>query len=78
MFSAFSHEYYMKAALSEAQQAAALDEIPVGAVVVCQNQIIARAHNQTERLTDVTAHAELLALTATSHHLGSKLLPQCT
>lgn len=78
MFSAFSHEYYMKAALSEAQQAAALDEIPVGAVVVCQNQIIARAHNQTERLTDVTAHAELLALTAASHHLGSKFLPQCT
>lgn len=78
MFSAFSHEYYMKAALQEAQRAAALDEIPVGAIVVCEQQIIARAHNQTERLTDVTAHAELLALTAASHHLGSKFLPQCT
>lgn len=78
MFSIFSHEYYMKEALKEAQKAALLDEIPVGAVVVCQQQIIARAHNLTEQLTDVTAHAEILAITAASNHLGSKFLKQCT
>jgi tRNA(adenine34) deaminase len=78
MFSVFSHEYYMKEALKEAEKAALLDEIPVGAVVVCQQQIIARAHNLTEQLTDVTAHAEILAITAASHHLGSKFLKQCS
>lgn len=78
MFSIFSHEYYMKEALKEAQKAALLDEIPVGAVVVCQQQIIARAHNLTEQLTDVTAHAEILALTAASNYLGSKFLKQCS
>ena len=78
MFSVFSHEYYMKEALKEAQKAALLDEIPVGAVVVCQQQIIARAHNLTEQLKDVTAHAEILAITAASHYLGSKFLKQCT
>lgn len=78
MFSVFSHEYYMKEALKEAQKAALLDEIPVGAVVVCQQQIIARAHNLTEQLKDVTAHAEILAITAASNYLGSKFLKQCT
>lgn len=78
MFSVFSHEYYMKEALKEAQKAALLDEIPVGAVVVCQQRIIARAHNRTEQLKDVTAHAEILALTAASNYLGSKFLKQCT
>lgn len=77
-FSIFSHEYYMKAALNEAEKAAQLDEIPVGAVVVCNQQIIAKAHNWTERLTDVTAHAEILALTAASKYLGNKYLQQCT
>ncbi|MCC7224887.1 MAG: nucleoside deaminase [Chitinophagales bacterium] len=72
------HAHFMRQALNEAQRAFEDDEIPVGAVVVCQNRIIARAHNQTERLTDVTAHAEMLALTAAAHHLGAKYLPDCT
>jgi len=72
------HAHFMRQALNEAQRAFEYDEIPVGAVVVCQNRIIARAHNQTERLTDVTAHAEMLALTAAAHHLGAKYLPDCT
>lgn len=55
-----------------------LGEVPVGAVVVCDNRIIARAHNQTEQLTDVTAHAEIMALTAASNYLGSKYLNDCT
>lgn len=70
--------YFMQQALREAERAFADDEIPVGAVLVCQNKIIARAHNQTERLTDVTAHAEMLAITAATHHLGAKYLPECT
>ncbi|MDC0230482.1 nucleoside deaminase [Aureispira] len=78
MFSVFSHEYYMKQALKEAQKAALLDEIPVGAVVICNQQIIARAHNWTEHLTDVTAHAEILAITAASKYLGNKFLQQCS
>lgn len=73
-----THEYYMNLALEEATQAYELGEIPVGAIVVVQGHIIARAHNQTERLQDVTAHAEILALTAASNYLGSKYLPQCT
>jgi len=68
----------MQQALAEAQKAYEAGEIPVGAVVVCENRIIARAHNQTEQLTDVTAHAEILALTAASGHLGSKYLQECT
>jgi tRNA(adenine34) deaminase len=68
----------MKQALLEAEAAFSEDEIPVGAVVVCRNRIIARAHNQTELLTDVTAHAEMLALTAASNALGSKYLNDCT
>jgi tRNA(adenine34) deaminase len=69
---------FMKAALMEAQQAFQEDEIPVGAVVVCKGRIIARAHNLTERLTDVTAHAEMQAITAAANALGGKYLTDCT
>jgi len=68
----------MKQAILEAKKAAEKGEIPVGAVVVCENQIIARAHNQTELLNDVTAHAEMLAITAAADHLGNKYLHDCT
>ncbi|MFZ4633314.1 MAG: nucleoside deaminase [Saprospiraceae bacterium] len=77
MLSVFSDTYYMQQALHEAQKAFDAGEVPVGAVIVCDNRIIARAHNQTEQLTDVTAHAEILAITAASNHLGSKYLPDC-
>lgn len=73
-----SHEYFMGEALKEAQKAFDKGEVPVGAVVVCQHKIIARAHNQTEQLTDATAHAEMLAITAAAHGLGSKYLNECT
>ncbi len=69
---------YMKAALAEAQCAADEDEVPVGAVVVCQGRIIARAHNLTETLNDVTAHAEMQAVTAAADHPGGKYLDVCT
>lgn len=78
MFSIFSDENFMRQALLEAEAAFEKDEVPVGAVVVCRNRIIARAHNQTELLTDVTAHAEMLALTAAANSLGSKYLNECT
>ena len=78
MLTIFSDEHFMKQALLEAEAALEQGEVPVGAVVVCRNQVIARAHNQTEQLNDVTAHAEILALTAASHFLGSKYLPECT
>lgn len=78
MINVFSDEHFMRKALQEAQLAYEAGEVPVGAVIVCQNQIIARAHNQTELLTDVTAHAEILALTAASNYLGSKYLNDCT
>ena len=71
-------EYFMQAALQEARLAADEDEVPVGAVIVCDDTIIARAHNQTERLSDVTAHAEMLAFTAAAATLGSKYLAGCT
>lgn len=74
----YTDEYFMREALKEAQKAFDIDEIPVGAVVVCKNRIIARAHNQTEKLTDATAHAEMLAATAASNYLGSKYLNECT
>ncbi len=74
----YSDEYFMREALKEAQNAFEDGEVPVGAVVVCQNKIIAKAHNQTERLTDATAHAEMLAITSASNYLGSKYLNQCT
>lgn len=73
-----SDEHFMKQALVEAQNAFELDEVPIGAVIVCQGRIIARAHNLSERLTDVTAHAEMQAFTAASEHLGSKFLNECT
>ena len=68
----------MRAALAEAEAAAIDGEVPVGAVVVAGGRIIARAHNLTERLTDVTAHAEIQAITAASNYLGSKYLSKCT
>jgi tRNA(adenine34) deaminase len=68
----------MKEALKEAQKAYELNEVPVGAIVVCNEQIIARAHNFTERLNDVTAHAEMLAFTAAADYLGGKYLNECT
>jgi tRNA(adenine34) deaminase len=74
----FTPEYFMREALKEAQKALEMGEVPVGAVVVCQNKVIARAHNQTEKLTDATAHAEMLAVTAASNFLGSKYLDECT
>jgi len=74
----YTDEYFMREALKEARKAFDLGEIPVGAVVVCQNKILARSHNQTELLTDATAHAEMLAVTAAANHLGSKYLNECT
>jgi len=70
--------FYMKQALQEAKRAFEEDEIPVGAVIVCADRIIARAHNLTERLSDVTAHAEMQAITAASEYLGGKYLNDCT
>ncbi|MBR9919765.1 MAG: nucleoside deaminase [Bacteroidetes bacterium] len=78
MLSVFSDEHFMKQALEQAKMAYAEGEIPVGAVVVSNNRIIARAHNQTERLQDVTAHAEMLAITAAAGGMGSKYLDECT
>ncbi|MDR1102126.1 MAG: nucleoside deaminase [Tannerella sp.] len=74
----FTDEYFMKQALAEARAAAAEGEVPVGAVVVCRNRIIARAHNQTECLNDPTAHAEMLVITAATGVLGAKYLADCT
>jgi len=72
------HKTFMKMALLEAQKAADEGEIPVGAIIVCKNKLIARAHNQTEMLNDVTAHAEILAITAAANSLGAKYLTDCT
>ncbi len=77
-FTVFSDEYYMKQAYHQAQLAQELGEIPVGAVVVCGRTVVAKAHNQTENLRDVTAHAEILAVTAASNHLGAKYLTECS
>jgi len=71
-------EHFMREALKEAQKAASRDEVPVGAIIVCNNRIIARAHNLTETLTDVTAHAEMQAITAAANFLGGKYLNECT
>ena len=71
-------QHYMMQALAEARKATDRDEVPVGAVVVCKDRIIARAHNLTETLTDVTAHAEMQAITAASSALGGKYLNECT
>jgi tRNA(adenine34) deaminase len=76
--SVFSDEHYMKEALKLAHKAFDDNEIPVGAAVVCKNKIIARGYNQTEKLIDSTAHAEMLAITAAFDSLGAKYLPDCT
>ena len=72
------HEYYMQYALKEAQKAYEADEVPIGAVIVMRNKVIARAYNQVEKLNDSTAHAEILALTSAYNFLGSKYLPEAT
>jgi len=78
MLQLYSDDFFMKEALKEATKALELGEVPVGAVMVCQNRIIGRSHNQTEKLTDATAHAEMLSLTAAENYLGSKYLNECT
>ncbi len=74
----FTDEYFMRIALAEANVAFERDEIPVGAIIVSNNKIIAKAHNLTETLTDVTAHAEMQAITSAADYLGGKYLQNCT
>ena len=71
-------EQYMKQALQEAHKAFSEGEVPIGAIIVCRGQVIARGHNLTERLHDVTAHAEMQAITAATEYLGGKYLTDCT
>ena len=78
MISPFNDEYFMKQALEEAKKAYEVGEIPVGAVIVSNDKIIARSHNLTERLNDVTAHAEMQAITSAAEFLGGKYLKGCT
>lgn len=78
MSTIFTNEYYMKEALKEAQKAFNEDEVPVGAIIVCNDKIIARSHNMTQKLNDVTAHAEMLAITSATNFLGGKYLNECT
>lgn len=78
MIEVFTDEYFMKQAIAEAEKARESGEVPVGAIVVCDGRIIARAHNSTEQLTDVTAHAEIMAITSASSYLGNKYLKDCT
>ena len=78
MLTIHSDAHFMQQALLQADLADQQLEIPVGAVIVCENKIIARAHNQVEQLQDVTAHAEMLAITAAQNYLSSKYLDQCT
>lgn len=78
MIQPFDDSYFMKKALQEAEAAFEKGEVPIGAVVVAKNQIIARAHNLTETLNDVTAHAEMQAITAAANFLGGKYLKDCT
>jgi len=77
MINLFTPEYFMKEALKEAQNAFDMGEVPVGAVIVSNNVIIARAHNFTQKLNDVTAHAEMIAITAAAEALGGKYLKDC-
>ena len=77
MIGPYSDEYFMKQAFAEALKAKENDEVPVGAVIVANNTVIARAHNFTEHLCDVTAHAEMQAITAASNYLGGKYLDEC-
>ena len=74
----FTDEFFMRMALKEAQKAFDDDEVPIGAVIICQNQVIAKGYNQTQRLKDVTAHAEMIAFTAASSYLNGKYLKECT
>ena len=74
----YTDEYFMQEALKEAQKALEINEVPVGAIITCRNRIIARGHNQTEKLTDATAHAEMIAVTAAANYLGSKYLNECS
>ena len=76
-FKIFSDEYFMNEALKEAQKAYDVDEVPVGAVLVWQNKIIARGHNLTQTLNDPTAHAEMQVITAATHNIGGKYLTDC-
>ena len=78
MINPFDDTYFMKQAFQEAQKAAERGEVPVGAVIVANNTVIARAHNLTEQLNDVTAHAEMQAITAAAGYLGGKYLKGCT
>lgn len=78
MLTIFSDDYFMEQAIKEAILGMEAGEVPVGAVIVCQKNIIARSHNQTEILSDITAHAEMLAITSASSYLGSKYLNECT
>ncbi|CAM4128516.1 nucleoside deaminase [Zobellia nedashkovskayae] len=78
MIQPFDDTYYMKKALQEAEAAYEKQEVPIGAVIVIQDRIIARAHNLTEQLNDVTAHAEMQAITAAANFLGGKYLQNCT
>ncbi|KFF18435.1 nucleoside deaminase [Flavobacterium hydatis] len=78
MIEIFTDEYFMKKALQEAEMAFDKDEIPVGAIIVIDNKVIARSHNLTELLNDVTAHAEMQAITAAANFLGGKYLKDCT
>src|SRR6056297_4090875 len=73
-----SDEHFMREAIKEAKKAMLRDEVPVGAVIVCKEQIVARANNLTETLNDVTAHAEMQAFTAAANYLGGKYLTDCT
>ncbi|TAH41191.1 MAG: nucleoside deaminase [Bacteroidetes bacterium] len=75
---AIDHARFMREAIKEAERALALNEVPVGAVVVCQGRIIGRGHNLTQQLNDVTAHAEMQAFTAAANFLGGKYLHECT
>ncbi|MEX1002326.1 MAG: nucleoside deaminase [Crocinitomicaceae bacterium] len=77
MINPFNDEYFMKEAYKEAELALSKDEVPIGAVVVLKDQIIGRGHNLTEQLNDVTAHAEMQAITAASEFLGAKYLMDC-
>ena len=74
----FSHEYFMKMALQEAEAAKDLNEVPIGCVIVMNDRVIARGHNLTEQLNDVTAHAEMQAITSAANFLGGKYLKDCT
>lgn len=76
--SLFSDEYFMREALKEAHKAFDADEVPIGAIIVCDNTIIARAHNLTQRLNDVTAHAEMQVFTSAAEYLGGKYLKDCS